>query len=147
MEKEKSGMSRRGRSCLAVFLLIIGGIALYHAGTVQGASNAQPGTVADPLVTKSYLEEQLAEVSGAFVRVTLEKGEEIYLQAGSEAVIYDGSGTVLGVGGLMDLTNGELLRRENSMVKYHLYLSPSDASGFTAKSSTTVFVSGSYTVK
>lgn len=147
MKNERCGISRRGKRCLAVFLLIIAGVALYHAGTVQGAASAQPGSVADPLVTKSYLEEQLSKVAGAFVRVTLEKGQEIYLQAGSEALIYDGSGTVLGVGGLVDITTGELVRRENAMTKYHMYLSPSDASGFVAKAATTVFVSGSYTIK
>ncbi|MBQ9119735.1 MAG: hypothetical protein IJY09_06755 [Lachnospiraceae bacterium] len=147
MEEKKNRTKKRAGQCLAVFLLIVAGVALYHAGTVKGASNAQPGSVADPLITKSYLEEQLAEVSGSFVRVTLAKGKQIFLHAGAEAVIYDGGGTVLGVGGLVNLTKGELLRKDNAMTRYQLYLSPSDASGFVATANTTVFVSGSYTMK
>lgn len=131
-----------------VFLLAVCSIVLYRAGMVKGASAGTPGSASDPLVTKSYLEQQLAKLGGgsaAFLQVSLSKGERLLLDCGSEAVLYSGNASVDGAEGLINLTTGELFRSGNSLVRYHLYLSPADSSGLTAAGNVVVFVQGGYT--
>ena len=144
-EKWKTGQT--------ILVLVICGIFLYRAGMVKGASNSVPGSVSDPLVTKSYLEQQLAEVSGGsggsgtFLQVSLSKGDSIQLASGSELMLYSGNATVTGSDGLVNLTAGELFKSGNSIVRYNLYLSPSGSSGLTASGNVVVFIRGSYTKK
>ena len=139
-----------GLSVLTLVLAVCGA-AIYGAGMAKGASGAVPGSVGDPLVTRSYLEDQLAEVSGGsggtFSRITLSKGDRLAVNSGGELIVYSGNAEVSGTDGLVNLTTGELFRSGNSAIKYHLYLSPSDASGILASGNVTVFVKGGYTKK
>ena len=148
--KNKIAVWKTRKGLLWVLMLVACGIFLYQAGMVKGASTSVPGSVSDPLVTKSYLEQQLAEVSGgsgAFLRVSLSKGDNVQLAAGSEVMLYSGNATVTGSDGLVNLTSGELFKNGNSLVRYHLYLSPSASSGLAASGNVVVFIRGSYTKK
>ncbi|MDE7326013.1 MAG: hypothetical protein K2N63_07045, partial [Lachnospiraceae bacterium] len=120
----------------------------YRAGRVDGAlGGGVPGSAGDPLITKSYLEERLAQVSGgtaAFVKVTLLRGEGIVLYSGSELMLYSGSAAVTGADGLVNLTTGELFKRGNSTVRYNLYLAPADGCGIEADGNVTAYVRGNY---
>lgn len=138
------------KTILLVLVLMACGVLAYRAGMVKGASGSVPGSVSDPLVTKSYLEQQLAKVSGgsgAFLQVSLSKGDSVQLAAGSEVMIYSGNATVTGNDGLVNLTSGELFKSGNSLVRYNLYLSPSGSSGLAASGAVVVFIRGSYTKK
>lgn len=139
---------KKWRVVLFLFLLAAAGIILYRAGMVKGASAGLPGSVSDPLITKSYLEQQLAKLGGgsaSFFQISLSKGERLLLDCGSEVVLYSGSASVDGTEGLINLTTGELFRNGNSLVRYNLYLSPADSSGLTAAGNVVVFVQGGYT--
>lgn len=136
---------------LLVLLLAFVGSLCYRAGRADGAGNGVPGSVGDPLITKSYLEERLSEVGGGgsscFVKVTLARGEELTLNPGSELMLYSGSAAVAGAAGLVNLTTGELFKRGNSVVRYHLYLAPEDGCGIVADANVTVYVCGTYNKK
>lgn len=150
VKKKKIENGRIYKTLLLLLALVACGVFLYRAGMVKGASGSVPGSVSDPLVTKSYLEQQLAQVSGgsgAFLQVSLSKGDSVQLPAGSEVMIYSGNATVTGNDGLVNLTSGELFKSGNSLVRYNLYLSPSASSGLTASGSVIIFIRGSYTKK
>ncbi len=136
---------------LLVLVLALVGSLCYRAGRADGAGSGVPGSVGDPLITKSYLEERLSEVGGGstsrFTKVTLTRGEEITLDAGSELVLYSGSAAVAGSAGLVNLTTGELFKRGNSVVRYHLYLAPEDGCGIAADTNVTAYVCGGYNKK
>lgn len=147
---KKIRLQNKWEFLLTVLLLVMCGTFLYRAGVVKGASGAVPGSAGDPLVTKSYLEQQLSQLdggSGTFLQVSLAKGDKIVLAAGSEVMLYSGNASVTGSGGLVNLTTGELFKSGNSLVRYHLYLSPADSSGLTASGSVVVFIRGGYTKK
>ena len=136
-------------SVFAIIFAVVGTI-FYRAGLAKGASSGVAGSVSDPLITKSYLEEQLSKISGgsgSFSRVILSKGDQLTINTGGQIVIYSGSAEVTGTDGLLNLTTGELFGSGNSAIRYHLYLSPSDASGIKASNSVTVFVWGGYSKK
>lgn len=138
-------------SILLVLALALVGILCYRAGRADGAGSGVPGSVSDPLITKSYLEERLSQVGGGraayFSKVTLARGEQLTLYAGSELMLYAGSAAVVGADGLVNLTTGELFKRGNSVVRYHLYLAPEDGCGISADGSVTVYVRGDYNKK
>lgn len=150
-------MSRKGESVkkrdyktfsLLVLALALVAILCYRAGRADGAGSGIPGSVSDPLITKSYLEERLSQVGGGkaayFSKVTLARGEQLTLYAGGELMLYAGSGAVTGANGLVNLTTGELFKRGNSVVRYHLYLAPEDGCGISADTGATVYVRGDF---
>jgi hypothetical protein len=132
----------------AVILALVASLC-YRAGRADGASGGGvPGSAGDPLITRSYLEERLSQIqkgeAASFQKVTLIKGEELALYAGSEMMLYSGNAAVRGADGLVNLTTGELFKKGNSTVRYHLYFAPVDGSGIKADSNVTVYVRGNY---
>lgn len=142
-------MDRRKYKTMALWILALAvvGMICYRAGRVNGAANGVPGSVRDPLITKSYLEERLSELGGGstgFLKVVLARGEELTLYSGSELMLYSGSAAVTGAEGLVNMTTGELFKKGNSIVRYHLYLAPADGCGIAADGSVTVYIRGNY---
>lgn len=133
-----------------VLMLALVGSLCYKAGRADGAGGGVPGSAGDPLITRSYLEERLSQAGGTsprFFKVVLSRGEELSLDSGSELMLYSGSAAVTGAAGLVSLTTGELFKRGNSVVRYHLYLAPEDGCGVYADSAVTVYVRGDYSKK
>lgn len=148
---KKEWKKRIGVGFLAVVLMTLFGIGMFRAGEVRGASGNEPGTAADPIITKSYLDMRLAELNGgttvareSFERVALAKGEILTVKSGGELVLYSGNTSVIGESGLIDLTTGELFKEGNSLVRYNQYLSPEDGCGLQADGKAVVFVKGEY---
>lgn len=137
-----------------IFLLIcvVTCVGLFRVGMIAGAATSTPGSVGDPLITQSYLEQKLSELSSlgttdnGYVRVTLAKGKNFVASEGTEFILYSGSATVLGAKGIVNLTSGELFQKDNTAVKYSLYLSPDDKCGLKAVSEVTLYVKGKYKV-
>ena len=121
--------------------------ALY-GGKKVGAAQNTPGSAYDPLITQSYLEQRLAQTEAAgFVKVDLAKNKILTLEVGSQIVVLTGTANAVGSNGLVDMTEGVLLAKDLSVMKYHLCVAPSAGSGIKATTACTVFVTGSYTVK
>lgn len=114
-----------------------------------GSEEGFPGSDGDPLITKSYLEKRLKEtpLKEGFRKVKIKKKAKLLLKEGSEILIYKGSGRVTGDEGLINVTQGVLFEKEHSLVKYHLFLAPSDNCGIIANDRVIAFVSGEYQIK
>lgn len=139
----------RMRIVVSVSLLLLG-ILIFNAGIKVGAASSEPGSAGDPLITKSYLDQRLSEfepAKAAFVKATVAKGKTLALAAGTELILYSGSGTVRGTGGLINLSSGELFQNGTSAVLYSLYFAPSSSAGIEAASAMTVFIRGTYQIK
>ena len=117
---------------------ILAGTVLFCSGMTVGAATGEPGSAGDPLITKSYLEEKLDGVG--YVCITVAKGEKVFLEQGSQVILYTGSASINGT--LIDITMGNLASNETQAEKYHNYLAPADGSGFTAQSSCVIFLAG-----
>lgn len=119
---------------------VLTGVVLFCSGMKVGAATNEPGSAGDPLITRSYLEQQLEQVRGEYKCLTLKKGEVLALTQGSQVVLYSGSATVNG--NLINLTEGSVVSAGNKAEKYHSYLVPADGSGFTAEATCVIFLSG-----
>ena len=123
-------------------------MSAFYGGTKVGAAQNTPGSAYDPLITQSYLEERLAQTDAAgFVRVSVAKNKILTLEAGGQLLILSGMANAVGGSGLIDMTEGILLEKDLSVMKYHLCMAPNEGSGIKATTACTVFVTGSYTVK
>lgn len=126
------------------------GIFMFRAGMSAGAASSQPGSVGDPLITKSYLEKRLSEIqsnTSSYIKVSVAKGKTITASAGTELILYSGSGTVIGSNGLLNLSSGELFKQGTILALYSIYFSPSNSSGMKATSNMVLYVKGKYSVK
>ena len=123
-------------------------MSAFYGGKKVGAAQNTPGSAYDPLITQSYLEERLAQTDAAgFVRVSVEKNKTLTLEAGGQLLVLSGTANAIGGSGLIDMTEGVLLEKDLSVMKYHLCIAPNAGSGIKATTACTVFVTGGYTVK
>ncbi len=137
---------------LAVILLVCG-VGIFKAGmTVGAAGDAKPGSVNDPLITKSYLDSYISnlgisgDVNAGYKKVALTKGKTIVGHEGTEILLYSGSAKAYAKkADIVNMTIGEAVSDGMSLGKYCIYLCPDKESGITAMSDVIVFVKGSYT--
>ena len=133
---------------------------------------AEPGASDDPLISKSYIENQLmpqikqyiesrlAEVGGSggaaagtadkFNVVNASAGQQIICSAGTELILRMGSASVIATekGGIADTTDGFDLADGAFMPSNHLLIVPvSDGRGVRATTDIIVMIKGGYTVK
>lgn len=129
-------------SCLSLFLA-------FYFGKLYGNEDAFPGSNEDPLITKSYLDERLSGKigGGTFLKVSLAKNKTLFLHEGAEFVIYKGSGKVKGSVGLINTSKGILFESGDTLVKYQVFLAPSENCGIIANDKMTLFISGGYSIK
>lgn len=125
------------------------------------------GTKDDPLITKSYLDEVLTpelmeEFStqldnyqsdteeGIFTVLTLNRGQVIKCQVGSELMLRIGSAYASGPDSpvLVDTTSGRTLENDAALERNHLYMVTIADNGFTVSATTTkVLIRGEYTIE
>ena len=138
-------MSRRVFVCIAVILALAGAFFL---GTKAGASNGAPGSVSDPLITKSYLEERLAggsegsSFSAGYKKVSVKKGAILSCNYGAVIVLYKGSAKVSDSGSLINVTAGTVFNKGDTIAKYESYLIPESGCGVKAESDSIIFLLG-----
>lgn len=120
---------------------VLAGVVLFCSGMTVGAATSEPGSAGDPLITRSYLEQQLETMNSGYQCITLKKGESLFLAQGAQVILYTGSASVMG--SLIDTTSGSLTAAGSAAEKYHAYLAPADESGFTADTTCVIFLSGS----
>lgn len=134
MEKQKK------RKLWMTGAAVLVGTVLFCSGMTVGAATGEPGSAGDPLITRSYLEQQLENFSAGYECITLKKGETLSLTQGAQVILYTGNAWVKG--SLVDITTGSLTTAGKAAEKYHSYLVPADESGFTAESTCVIFLSG-----
>ena len=122
--------------------------------TAVYAATAQPGTEDDPLVSKSYVDAQIASVKSAagsnYAVVHVESGQKVLGGEGTEMIVRSGEATILenGSNGVADLTTGEDLKTGQNAELNHLLLIPrEDGRGILAGTELYIMVRGSYTIE
>ena len=127
--------------CMMVLL-----IGAFCTGHFAGAASKTPGSVGDPLITRSYLEGRLAQSTGSWQRVQLNRGQRLEGQPGTGILVMGGSVTATG-NGLVDTTAGAMAERDTSMFLYHSYIVSEASSGCEALATCTLLVCGEYAVR
>ncbi|HCU08374.1 MAG TPA: hypothetical protein DF480_05345 [Clostridiales bacterium] len=136
----------------ALVLLIALGMVLNGAGIFGAESGA--GTAADPVVTKSYVDELFASLSSGsqsdrFQVVEVSAGAKLIGGAGTELIVRGGKATAIdnGIDGISDLTAGKDLKTGNAVSLNHLLLVPKDdGRGLYCEARSWVMVKGTYTI-
>lgn len=159
-------MNVRGWKRVGIGIVAIGTIL---TSTAWAASNAaapgQPGSVDDPVVTKSYVDQIKAEIlqqvgqaapgttaPAALVVEQLQPGESIIGYAGTEFIVRTGNVTAIAGekgDGLPDVTSGENIAGGQTVPLNHLLLLPrDDGRGLkvTGAQSSYIMIRGKYTI-
>jgi len=150
---------------LAVILLCLMVIAfLYNEWTIRAATSASstPGSIDDPLVTKSYVDQLLAggAVGGGAGAATgiktevviIQPGEVLLAKAGAQVVLRAGKGVAYSSdgNGISDVTDGKDILSGQPVANNHLLIFPRDGRGVMpdpkANAPLTVLVMGSYEI-
>ena len=152
-------MKKRTITVIAAALLLIAfGVAVY------AVTSADYGTQADPLVTKSYLdqvflpeieqklqstldaaEEGLEQPSGDFEHVTLKAGRSLRCGLGTELLLT--SGTAKANGAISDVTAGTALNAGSALALNHLYLAAGEDARVETVGGAELLVYGSYSIE
>lgn len=120
---------------------------------VIAAYAAQPGTDADPLVTKSYIENVVypyVNNAAKFAVVEVPAKKSVICYAGTEVIVRSGTCTAIASknGGLSDVTMGMDIQNADIVPLNHLIVIPrSDERGIWAATDSIVMVKGDYNIR
>ena len=96
---ENNSMPKMKKIAIVLIIVVIGSLGIFKAGMLVGAAGeAKPGSVNDPLITKSYLESYISSLglsgnsaASGYTRVTLKKGNTRVGNEGTEIMLYSGN--------------------------------------------------------
>jgi hypothetical protein len=139
---------------------IVAGLAIIlsvFAVTVAAAAAADtPGSEGDPVVTKSYVDSQIAQLksgggaSSTYTVVEVKAGQSVLGGGGTELILRSGEATAIdnGANGVSDITAGKDLMTGQSVGQNHLLLVPKDdGRGIHAVTDLFVMIRGSYSIQ
>ena len=157
----------------AIIGIIIAGSVI--GGTVYSmAAAGDPGSEADPLVTKSYVDSRLGELSGnaanvdideivarvlaqvntqvggsteTYTPLNIQEGNIMIASEGTEIILRSGIATVYvpGENGISDVTSGKDLYNGEEIGQNHLLIVPrSDGRGLVASTECWILIKGGY---
>jgi hypothetical protein len=140
------------KKVVTLFAIII---ALAGLTIVAGATATTPGSSDDPVVTKSYVDRQIAQLqkggaSQTYEPVHLNAGQKIIGHEGSELILRSGEATAIdnGANGVSDITGAKDLMTGHSVEQNHLLLIPrTDGRGIKATTEIWVMIRGSYEIQ
>jgi len=127
---------------LAAAILLAGG---FLAGRSASAAGTTPGTDADPLVSKSYVDQYVQ-----WLPIMVKAGQTLAAEGGTELVLRSGKATAVesGGAGLADVTSAKDLLRGVNVPLNHLLLVPrTDGRGLKAVVDSWVLVRGAYAIQ
>lgn len=137
---------------LAVFIMVLtlGIVVVYATG-------GSPGSSEDPVVTKSYVDNQITYLknlqagNSTYQVVQVPRGKRLIGGAGAEMVLRAGEATIVDktkVNGVSDLTSGISLMDSNKVITNHQLLIPrADGRGLKAETDLYVMVRGAYEIR
>ncbi len=142
------------------WIAVIGAVLTFALATVIVLA-ANPGTEADPLVSKSYIESVLKpeiydyidqQAKRGFTVVDVKAGKTVIGEAGTEMILRMGKATVIGSarGGLADVTQGMDLADGTQAPSNHMMIVPlSDGRGVKIDKTTDaiLMIKGSYKIQ
>jgi len=149
-------MGKKVKISIGVFILIFAGVLV---STTFADSSSDPGSLNDPIVTKSYVDEQIRLISSGgggggqaseIVTVKLNVGDALIAGAGSELILRSGTAVAYGAGsnGIPDVTGGLDIKIGSNIPTNHQLIFPkADGRGIKVTSSTAyVMVRGGYQI-
>ncbi|SHH48608.1 hypothetical protein [Tepidibacter thalassicus] len=140
---------------------------------IAKASDFEPGSKDDPIITKSYLDDQISKIkeylddklrlfkedkefaetingnSSSLEIVEIKKGQKIILHEGSQIILRAGKASIIDSeqGGIADLTKGVDLVKGQLVPKNHLLMVPrSDGRGVEGLTDSIFMVIGAYDI-
>ncbi|PKM85074.1 MAG: hypothetical protein CVU86_04250 [Firmicutes bacterium HGW-Firmicutes-11] len=142
-------MKKNRISVLITILVLVLATAAVFAETYD------PGSAEDPVVTKSYVDAQIAALktggtASVFEPINVKAGQKLIGGAGTELILRSGDAYAIdnGVDGLSDVTSAKDLKGGVTITANHLLLVPrADGRGLEAGSDLWVMVKGSYTIQ
>lgn len=136
---------------------MIVGLGVMLLGSITYGFNTDPGTINDPLVTKSYVDQKIAEIEVAnssqnntYEVVFVPAGKVILGKQGTEIILRSGVAKAVDSagGGLQDMTDGVDVLGNETIKKYHLMIIPrEDGRGMLAEKDCTLMVRGGYEIQ
>lgn len=142
----------KNKKLIALVILVV----LIAATAIAGAQTNEPGSSEDPVVTKSYVDQKIAELkaqsgtSGVFEAINVKAGKKLIGGAGTELILRSGKAYAIdnGADGVSDVTGAKDLAGGVSVSKNHLLLVPrDDGRGINAETELWVMVKGPYTIE
>ena len=148
-------MKKSTKILIAVLVLLLVGAC---SAAVYAVSSDMAGTSADPVVTKSYVDQAIADVTGGgntqtasgYQIIEMQEGETLIGYQNTQIIVRSGVMTALipGENGLSDLTAGRDLLNDVEVERDHLLLVPrSDGRGIKAQTPAFVMVQGEYAIE
>ncbi|MDR3294709.1 MAG: hypothetical protein LBT26_02605 [Clostridiales Family XIII bacterium] len=128
-----------------LILLAVAGVTV----TVWGAGET-PGSEGDPLVTKSYVDQKLAETENVFTPLEIKAGGKLTGAEGAEIILRSGEAVAIGSedNGVADLTSGQDLMSGAAVGQNHLLLIPrNDGRGVEAVTDVWILIRGAYSLQ
>ena len=131
-------------------------ISVFAVTVAAAAAADTPGSEGDPVVTKSYVDSQIAQLKGggtasnSYVVVQVGAGQRLLGKSGTEIILRSGEATAIdnGANGVSDMTAGKDLMTGQSVGQNHLLLVPKDdGRGIQAITDLFVMVRGSYSIQ
>lgn len=120
-------------------------VAGFLAGSYGRAAAPAPGSDADPLISRSYLEQFVG-----LVVVELAAGQRLVAEGGTELIVRGGQVTVIAspAGGLCNVTAGRDLAQGERVPANHLVIVPrTDGRGVLAVTPAFIMVRGPHTIR
>ncbi len=139
---------------LTIVLLLV--LSLF---AVAQAATTTPGSEGDPVVTKSYVDSEIAKIKGTttssggnvtFEAVFVNAGKNVLGGNGTEMILRSGEARSISntENGIADLTDGKDLMGSQNIVQNHLLLVPrNDGRGISATTDIWVMIKGEYTIQ
>jgi len=125
-------------------------ITLFGLTVVAAGAVSNPGSEEDPVVTKSYVDAQIAQIKGTggtsldiYKPVSLSAGQQLIGNEGTEIILRSGEATAIdnGANGVSDITGAKDLMTGYWVYQNHLILIPrSDGRGITATTDIVVLI-------
>jgi hypothetical protein len=131
-------------------------ISVFALTVAVSAASGTPGSESDPVVTKSYVDSQIAQLKSSGVStdsykaVQLTAGQKLIGGEGTEVILRSGEATAIdnGANGVSDVTGASDLMTGQTIALNHLLLIPrSDGRGLHAITEAWVMVRGSYSIQ
>ncbi|MHB9143819.1 MAG: hypothetical protein ACYC5Y_00530 [Symbiobacteriia bacterium] len=135
------------KSRLYIALALAAGILVtgaFFLGRSAAAAGTTPGSDADPVVAKSYVDQYVQ-----WNPILLTAGQTLTAQAGAEIVLRSGKAAAVETtgAGLSDVTGGKDLLRGTAVPLNHLLVAPrTDGRGIKVAVDSWVLVRGPYTI-
>jgi hypothetical protein len=153
-------------TAIILLVIVIGGLGWYQS--VEADSSSTPGTVDDPIVTKSYVDKIVAKLvneevaklgtgsggsSAKIEVVTVPWGTKVIVADGGELIVRSGKAVAYSTdkNGLSDMTDGLDIAPGKAVAANHLILFPRGGRGVEADPKQTkgliVLVRGAYVLQ